>query len=132
MIKGSRKINDANYTQLYLTQNSSYLRQEDIYHDCFSPDELLGFAAKLRINGTDEVKKRAVDNLVKDLNLEKCRDTNIGNFEKKGVSGGEKRRISLALELLVDPPIIFLDEPTSGLDSFTALLVMGLLKKEAK
>ena len=72
-----------------------------------------------------------MNSLVKDLNLEKCRDTNVGNFEKKGVSGGEKRRISLALELLVDPPIIFLDEPTSGLDSFTALLVMGLLKKEA-
>ena len=78
------------------------------------------------------LKQFEIDKLIKNLNLEKCRGTRVGNFEKKGVSGGEKRRISLALELLVDPPIIFLDEPTSGLDSFTALLVMGLLKKEAK
>ena len=90
------------------------------------------FAAKLRLGGSKSENKEVVDRLVKDLNLVKCRETTIGNFEKKGVSGGEKRRISIALELLVDPPMIFLDEPTSGLDSFTALLVMGLLKKEAK
>lgn len=93
---------------------------------------MLSFSAKLRIKGTDEDRKREIDKLIKDLNLSKCRETRVGSFEKKGVSGGEKRRISLGLELLVNPPIIFLDEPTSGLDSFTALLVMGLLKKEAR
>ena len=131
-ITGTISANGSEITTRFITSVSSYLRQEDIYHHFFTPDELLAFAAKLRIRGSESTKKLEIDKLIRDLNLSKCRTTQVGNFEKKGVSGGEKRRISLALELLVDPPIIFLDEPTSGLDSFTALLVMGLLKKEAK
>lgn len=131
-VTGDITANGSEITTKFLTSVSSYLRQEDIYHTFFSPDELLSFSAKLRIKGTDEDRKREIDKLIKDLNLSKCRETRVGSFEKKGVSGGEKRRISLGLELLVNPPIIFLDEPTSGLDSFTALLVMGLLKKEAR
>lgn len=131
-ITGDVTVNSSRITSSFVTSVSSYLRQDDIYHSFFSPDELLGFAAKLRVRGTDKQRQGEIDKLVQDLNLEKCRATAVGNFEKKGVSGGEKRRISLGLELLVNPPIIFLDEPTSGLDSFTALLVMGLLKKEAK
>ena len=53
----------------------------------------------------------------------------IGNFESKGISGGEKRRLSMAVEFVGDPAILFLDEPTSGLDSFSALLVISILKK---
>lgn len=131
-VEGDISINNSKITTRFVTSVSSYLRQEDIYHTFFSPDELLTFAANLRLKGSDEQKKAEIDKLIRDLNLSKCRETQVGSFEKKGVSGGEKRRISLGLELLVNPPIIFLDEPTSGLDSFTALLVMGLLKKEAK
>lgn len=131
-ITGDITINSSRITSSFVTSVSSYLRQDDIYHSFFSPDELLEFAAKLRVKGTDKQRQAEIDQLIKDLNLGKCRATQVGSFEKKGVSGGEKRRISLGLELLVDPPIIFLDEPTSGLDSFTALLVMGLLKQEAK
>jgi len=85
----------------------------------------------MRISGTDEERNERVENLIKDLNLSKCIDSKIGDFQKKGISGGEKRRISLAIELMMNPQIVFLDEPTSGLDSFTALLVMGVLKREA-
>ena len=50
----------------------------------------------------------------------------------KGISGGERKRVSIGYELITDPQLILLDEPTSGLDSFTALRIIKLLKKEAK
>lgn len=49
----------------------------------------------------------------------------------KGISGGEKKRTSIGMELISDPPVIILDEPTSGLDSFTAFICMNILKKIA-
>lgn len=110
---------------------SGFLEQDDVFFTTFTPREILYFCAKMRINGTAEYKEQVVDELINDLNLNKCVDSKIGDFQKKGISGGEKRRISLAIELMMNPSIVFLDEPTSGLDSFTALLVMGVLKREA-
>lgn len=83
-------------------------------------------------NGELTQKQKLVEDIIKDLSLEKSKDTSVGNFENKGVSGGEKRRLSLGMELISNPQILFLDEPTSGLDSFTALLVMSLIKREAR
>lgn len=50
----------------------------------------------------------------------------------KGLSGGERKRVSIGYELITDPKLIILDEPTSGLDSFTALKIMSTLKKDAE
>jgi ABC-type multidrug transport system ATPase subunit len=72
-----------------------------------------------------------VEDIMADLGLTKSKDTSVGSFDNKGVSGGEKRRLCLGMELINNPQILFLDEPTSGLDSFTALLVMSLIKREA-
>lgn len=116
----------------FLRSISAYLRQDDIFHESLTPNEIIWNAAKMLIKGTDLERKLIVNELFRDLNLEKCRYSRVGGFNKKGISGGQKRRISLALELLCNPRILFLDEPTSGLDSFTALLVMSLIKKEAK
>lgn len=66
------------------------------------------------------------------LGLEKCKDTRVGGDLKRGVSGGEKKRTSVALELVTDPSVIFLDEPTTGLDSKSALDVAALLKMLAE
>ena len=131
-ISGRISLNGCQTSPEYIKGMSSYLRQEDVYHTFFSPNELLQFAAKLRVDGTNEERQEVINELLRDLKLEKCRNTRVGSFENKGLSGGEKRRISMALELLVNPGVLFMDEPTSGLDSFTALLVMGLLKQEAK
>lgn len=63
-----------------------------------------------------------------DLRLTKCQNTKIGGSLVKGVSGGERKRTAIGVELITDPQLIFLDEPTTGLDSFTALQVMETLR----
>lgn len=115
-----------------LKKYSSYLRQEDIFHPNLTPREVLSFALDMASNESNKVKDYKVNEMIEQLNLTKCADSRIGNFESKGISGGEKRRLSMAMEFINDPSIIFLDEPTSGLDSFSALLVVGILKKEAR
>ena len=59
--------------------------------------------------------------MISDLGLMKCADTYIGSSLIKGISGGERKRASIGVELLTSPKILFLDEPTTGLDSSTAL-----------
>ena len=60
-------------------------------------------------------KLKQVDSTMQLLNLMKCGDTIIGDYSVRGVSGGERKRTSIASELLTDPSVILLDEPTSGL-----------------
>ena len=69
-----------------------------------------------------------VDEILKELRLTKCKDTKIGGPLVKGVSGGERKRTSIGVELITDPNLIFLDEPTTGLDSFTATSVVETLR----
>lgn len=70
------------------------------------------------------------------MKLNKCQNTRIGGPLVKGISGGERKRTSIGVELITDPNLIFLDEPTTGLDSFTATSVMeslgDLAKKEGR
>ncbi len=70
--------------------------------------------------------------MTKRMKLEKCMDTLVGGVLLKGISGGEKKRCSIAFELMSDPQVIFLDEPTSGLDSLTSYIICSELKKLAK
>jgi ABC-type multidrug transport system ATPase subunit len=93
--------------------------------------ECLEFAAKLKLKGTMEEKMNRVDEIVKELRLNKCQNTKIGGPLVKGVSGGERKRTSIGVELITDPFLIFLDEPTTGLDSFTATSVCETLRELA-
>lgn len=63
------------------------------------------------------------------MHIEKCLDTVIGGHLVKGISGGEKKRVSIAIELIASPQVILLDEPTSGLDSMTAFVIVRHMKK---
>lgn len=89
--------------------------------------ECLEFAAKLKLPGTYAQKISRVNELIHELKLSKCQNTRIGGPLVKGVSGGERKRTSIGVELITDPSLIFLDEPTTGLDSFTATSVMETL-----
>lgn len=86
----------------------------------FLPDEV-----------TFEEKENLVTNVINELGLVKTRDTIIGDERVRGVSGGERKRANIAVQLLADPAVLFLDEPTSGLDSFQAQAVMESMKNMA-
>jgi len=73
-----------------------------------------------------------VEELLKELGLISVSDTLIGNTRFKSLSGGERKRTAIGVELISDPSMILLDEPTSGLDSFKALSIVKLLKKLAR
>lgn len=78
-----------------------------------------------------EHKMRQVDEVIEALDLKSCQNTIIGDFMRRGLSGGEKKRCSIASELLSNPAVMMLDEPTSSLDSCTALSLIKLLKQYA-
>ena len=72
--------------------------------------------------------KETTKEILQDLKLVKCQHTKIGGDLIKGVSGGERKRTSIGVELISNPSLIFLDEPTTGLDSYTATSLMKILK----
>lgn len=94
--------------------------------------ECLTFAARLKLDGTEDEKIERVNSLITLLKLTKCQNTRIGGPLVKGVSGGERKRTSIGVELITQPSLIFLDEPTTGLDSFTATSVMETLGNLAR
>ena len=69
--------------------------------------------------------------MIEKLQLTSCKDTKIGGFTLKSISGGERKRTCIGYELITDPNLLLLDEPTSGLDSSTAFRICNLLKQEA-
>jgi ABC-type multidrug transport system ATPase subunit len=108
---------------------SAYVMQDDILEATLTPLEILMFTAKLKLNLPEKEIESNVRTMIKDLHLENCQNTRIGDNISRGVSGGERKRTSIGVELIIDPKIIFLDEPTTGLDSFNAFEVILLLRK---
>lgn len=96
--------------------------------------EQILYAARLALSGevTEAQKIARVDRIIQELGLSKAANTYIGSEIVRGVSGGERRRAAIGVELVTDPSLIFLDEPTTGLDSFNALNVMTSLRHLAK
>jgi len=99
----------------YLKPRIGYVPQDDIVHQELTVEESLFFAAKLRMSNpeNDEIKRK-IDQILDDLNIEKIRKSRVGK-----ISGGQRKRVSIAVELLTDPLILFMDEPTSPLDPQT-------------
>ena len=106
---------------------ASYVMQDDVIFAYFTVKEALIFAAKLKLNCTDEDINQRVEDLIQELGLQDCRDTMIGSTIRKLISGGERKRTAIGVELITDPKCILLDEPTSGLDSFTAVRIVRCL-----
>ena len=121
-VNGTDKDTLANFSAY-----SAYVQQDDILFQTMSVRECLEFAARLKLPGTEDVKMARVQHIINTLKLNKCQNTRIGGPLVKGVSGGERKRTSIGVELITDPSLIFLDEPTTGLDSFTATSVMETL-----
>src|SRR5581483_4127809 len=120
-----------NYSQF--AGQIGYVPQDDIMHRDLTVRQALYFTARLRLPsdyGDADIQKR-IDEVIAQMNLEGTEDVLIGSPEKKGISGGQRKRVNLAMELLSDPSILFLDEPTSGLSSEDALNVMKVLRSLA-
>ncbi|KAJ7552491.1 hypothetical protein O6H91_06G057500 [Diphasiastrum complanatum] len=112
---------------------AAYVTQEDTLTGTLTVRETILYSAWLRLPNdiSNSMKRRIAEKSMTDMGLQYCSDKVIGNWHLRGLSGGEKRRLSIALELLVRPQLIYLDEPTSGLDSASAFFVMCKLKKLA-
>lgn len=110
-----------------------FVTQEDNLLPLLTVRETLMFMAKFRLRemGSEEREER-VERLIKELGLFHVADSFVGDEEKRGISGGERKRVSIGVEMIHDPPILLLDEPTSGLDSTSALQVVELLSSMAR
>ncbi|KAM9315196.1 broad substrate specificity ATP-binding cassette transporter ABCG2b [Pholidichthys leucotaenia] len=129
--KGTVLVNGKAVTS-ELRLSSAYVVQDDILMGTLSVRENLLFSANLRLNPkyhSSTEKHKKVEEILKDLGLTDCADTKIGTEFLRGVSGGERKRCSIGMELITSPSLLFLDEPTTGLDSNTANCIINLLHK---
>ncbi|XP_049385787.1 ABC transporter G family member 22-like [Solanum stenotomum] len=117
-----------------LKQRIGFVLQDDVVFPHLTVKETLTYAALLRLPNTlsKEQKKERAIGVINELGLERCQDTIIGGAFVRGVSGGERKRVCIGNEILLNPSLLFLDEPTSGLDSTTALRIMQMLRNTAK
>ncbi|XP_054875894.1 broad substrate specificity ATP-binding cassette transporter ABCG2d [Poeciliopsis prolifica] len=112
---------------------SGYVVQEDVVMETLTVRQNLSFSAALRLPASvpQREKEARVDRLLRELCLTKVADAKVGSQLTRGISGGERKRTSIGMELIMDPAVLFLDEPTTGLDASTANSVLLLLKRMA-
>lgn len=125
--------NDQPYSK-FLKSRIGFVTQDDVLFPHLTVKETLTYAALLRLPKTlakEEKEKRAID-VICELGLERCQDTMIGGSFVRGISGGERKRVCIGNEIIINPSLLFLDEPTSGLDSTTALRIVEILQDIAE
>ena len=98
----------------------SYVPQEECLWSVLTPQELLTYVAQLRFSETQQDTNDRVKAVLKTVGMWERKDVVIGSVLEVGLSGGQRKRVSIAMELIADRPVLLLDEPTSGLDSCTA------------
>ncbi|NWZ68367.1 ABCG2 protein, partial [Acrocephalus arundinaceus] len=113
---------------------SGYVVQDDVVMGTLTVRENLKFSAALRLPKSvkEREKNERVNQIIKELGLSKVADSKVGTQFTRGVSGGERKRTNIGMELITDPAVLFLDEPTTGLDASTANAVLLLLKRMSK
>ncbi|KAL5376837.1 hypothetical protein PMIN06_006870 [Paraphaeosphaeria minitans] len=113
---------------------SGFVIQQDILLPTLTVRETLTYAAQLRLPASisQQEKKKLVEEVIMELSLKEAADTRIGNHEHRGCSGGEKRRVSIGVQLLSNPSLLWLDEPTTGLDSTSAYQIVKTLQNLAR
>ena len=121
---GVIKINGTSMQMSALKSMAAFVPQDDIVHSTLTVEENITYAALFRTenpcvgveNRQDHIKV-LVDEAINIFMLNHVRKTIVGDVEKRGISGGQRKRVSVAMEIVGEPLIIFLDEPTSGLDA---------------
>ncbi|KAI9093191.1 hypothetical protein K1719_027205 [Acacia pycnantha] len=110
-------------------RDMGFVTQDDILYPHLTVTETLVFTALLRLPNTLTKKEKVscAETMITQLGLTECKDSIIGGPLVRGVSGGERKRVSIGQEMLVNPRLLFLDEPTSGLDSTMAQSIVSTL-----
>ena len=131
---GEISLNGQKMKRTDFVKSAIYVPREDNLWPTMSPRQHLEFAFKMyRSDLTTAVSRnKEVDELLNLTGLASCADTKAGGFLFKGLSGGQRRRLSLAVALVKQPSVIILDEPTSGLDSAAAAAILTLLARVAR
>ena len=112
---------------------AAFVKQEVSFFPHMTVRETLAFRVELKLGSliSKEAQAERVEELIHQLKLEKAADTIVGDAKVRGISGGERRRLAIACELISSPSVLFLDEPTSGLDSTSATSLVAALRSLA-
>lgn len=116
------------------TKLCAYVEQDDVMFTNISVYDTLSYSALLRLPASLQrsEKLKRVNDIIMQLGLDNCRNTWIGDSMNRGISGGERKRVSIGIEMVTNPQVFFLDEPTSGLDAFNAFNIIQTIKQVAK
>ncbi|KAH7843606.1 hypothetical protein Vadar_018713 [Vaccinium darrowii] len=133
-LKGTVTLNGEILESKLLKVISAYVMQDDLLFPMLTVEETLMFSAEFRLPRSLSMskKKARVQQLIDQLGLRNAAKTVIGDEGHRGVSGGERRRVSIGIDIIHDPIVLFLDEPTSGLDSTSAFMVVKVLQRIAQ
>jgi len=133
---GEVRVNGESLYAIYdaLRGSIGYVPQDDIVHPELTVFEAIKYSAQFRLppDYSEEEIDRRVEMVIKDLGLEQVKNLEIGKPERKVLSGGQRKRVNIALELVTDPALMFLDEPTSGLAADDTVALIDLLASLAK
>ena len=133
--RGKVKINNFNvhYNKKHLTGLIGFVPQDDLLFEELTVYQNLYYNAKLCFsNYTNQDIKEKINSVLNDLDLYDIRDLQVGNPLNKFISGGQRKRLNIGLELMREPLLLFVDEPTSGLSSMDSEKVMFLLKEQTQ
>ncbi|KAB1217221.1 ABC transporter G family member 9 [Morella rubra] len=113
-----------------MKRNTGFVTQDDILYPHLTVTETLVFTSLLRLPNslTKDEKVQHAESVIEELDLTRCKNSIIGGYLLRGISGGERKRVSLGQEMLLNPSLLLLDEPTSGLDSTTAQRILSILR----
>ncbi|GJP37353.1 hypothetical protein CLOM_g21769 [Closterium sp. NIES-68] len=128
---GNVELNGVSMSGSIMRRISAYVMQDDLMHATLTARETLMFSAEMNLPSetfSQKEKQERVERLLELLGLQHAANTIIGDEDRRGVSGGERKRVAIGAQIVHDPKILFLDEPTSGLDSSNAYRVVKICK----
>jgi len=131
-VTGETLINNKstkNFTEYF--NITAFVQQDDILLETLTVQECLEYAAKLKCSGNPDICKKRVTDLMEELELSDAKDVRFGGIRRSDrvLTRGEKKRLSIAVELITNPSLLFLDEPTTSMDTFTAEKIISIVLK---
>ncbi|CAF3733578.1 unnamed protein product [Rotaria sp. Silwood1] len=123
IVQGQISLNGGPYNNAELKRIAGYVMQDDLLNGHLTVYETLMYTAELRLprHFTRQQREKRVQEVMFAMGINHVKNVIVGTVLKKGISGGERKRLCVGMQLLNRPQLLFLDEPTSGLDSVTAL-----------